>query len=133
MANLKSKDFDAAAVYIAGRGAGSVGDPMKILHFFSGPAATPVTASVIAQNTYTDPLTVEPYYDAVLTISGITGGTIVTLQQSYSSGAWVDREVFTSDVAGWPVSVLESNLRLRAGVKTGEFGSGTCAIRLSQG
>ena len=100
----------------------------------AGPLKTPITKTISAENTYSDPLSVDPYFDAVLKISGVSGD-IVTLQQRYNSGAWEDRETFTSDISGHLIAVAESSLELRVGIKTSEFGAGAhdVLIRLSQG
>jgi hypothetical protein len=68
-----------------------------------------VTKSITAQNTFSDTIKVQGYFN--LSVSGIAGGTIVTVQkQSGVDGA--ERQNY------------------RVGVKTGEFGSGTCKVRL---
>jgi len=132
--------------WMKGRNAGTEGSPSEayvvdsdlavlITNILDKLTITPVTDSivVVAENTYTDPISVKPNFNAVLTVQDIADGSAVTVQQSYNNGSWEDREYIIMDCAGYSIPVLESNLRLRAGIKTGDFGSGSTTIRLSQG
>lgn len=88
-----------------------------------------VSASVSAQNTFTSTLDVQGYVS--LSVDGIAGGTIVTVQRSYDAGStWKDVESYTADIETYgfePEPVL-----YRVGVKTGEFGTGTVSVRLGR-
>jgi hypothetical protein len=102
------------------------------VHKLVTPAKTPVTGTFTAQNQYSAALVVDAEHYAVVNLSGISGD-VVTLQQSYNSGTWEDVDTFTADISGHLVMIGESNIRLRLGVKTGHYGAGTIAYRLSQG
>lgn len=87
------------------------------------------SASISAQNTFTTALDVQGYVG--LSVDGIAGGTVVTVQRSYDAGStWKDVESYTADIETYgfePEPVL-----YRVGVKTGDYGSGTVAVRLGR-
>lgn len=87
-----------------------------------------VTKSITAQNTFSDTIKIQGYFN--LSVSGIAGGTIVTVQkQSGVDGTnWTDVDTFSSDIETFGFEAERQNYRV--GVKTGEFGSGTCKVRL---
>lgn len=91
-----------------------------------------VTASVAAQNTFTD--TILPDFNKGylnVSISGTWVGT-VTLQRAFDSGSsWLDVETFTSNDEGYLVDVEHGN-SYRIGIKTGNYTSGTAVLRLSK-
>jgi len=90
--------------------------------------ADQVTKSITAANTFSDEIKVQGYFN--LSITGIAGGTIVTVQkQSGVDGTtWTDVDTFTSDIETFGFDPERKNYRV--GVKTGEFGSGTTKVRL---
>lgn len=85
-----------------------------------------VTASIAAQNTFTDALDLVGHFN--LSLSGTWAGT-VTVQRSFDGGSsWVDVDTFTSNIETYgfdPMQVL-----YRAGIKTGEYTSGTAVVTL---
>jgi len=87
-----------------------------------------VTKSITAQNTFSDEIKVQGYFN--LSVSGIAGGTIVTVQkQSGVDGTnWTDVDTFSSDIETYGFEAERQNYRV--GVKNSEFGSGTCKVRL---
>lgn len=88
-----------------------------------------VTASITAQNTFSDGLYTEGAFN--ISIAGTFVAT-VTVQRSFDQGAtWRDVDTFTAPIEtnGFdpePVVVY------RAGVKTGDFTSGTVDIRIGR-
>lgn len=100
-----------------------------------------VTKSITAQNTFSDAINPSSTtagvptggsYPLNVSVSGVAGGSIVTLQRSFDSGStWVDVERYTAN-AEKVVQEVERTIIYRAGVKAGEFGSGTVVIRLAR-
>jgi hypothetical protein len=90
--------------------------------------ADQVTKSITAENTFSDTIKVQGYFN--LSITGIAGGSIVTVQkQSGVDGTtWTDVDTFTSDIETFGFEAERKNYRV--GVKTGEFGSGTTKVRI---
>lgn len=84
------------------------------------------TASVTAENTFTDKLQVIGHFN--LSISGTWAAT-VTVQRSWNGTDWFDVDTFTSNYEG--VGFDAEEVFYRAGVKTGAFTSGTVVLRLS--
>ena len=88
-----------------------------------------VTKDVTAENTFSDGLYVVGDFN--LSISGTFVAT-VTVQRSFDQGStWRDVDTFTAPIetAG---SDPEPVVLYRAGVKTGEFTSGTVSIRIGR-
>jgi hypothetical protein len=87
-----------------------------------------VTKSITAENTFSDTIKTQGYFN--LSISGIAGGTTVTVQkQSGVDGTnWTNVDTFTSDIETYGFEAERQNYRV--GVETGNFGSGTCKVRL---
>ena len=85
-----------------------------------------VTADITAQNTFTDKLQVVGHFN--LSISGTWAAT-VTVQRSWDGTNWFDVDTFTSNYEGTGFDAEE--VYYRAGVKTGDFTSGTVALRIS--
>jgi len=88
-----------------------------------------VTKDVTAENTFSDGLYVVGDFN--LSISGTFVAT-VTVQRSFDQGGtWRDVDTFTAPIetAG---SDPEPVVVYRAGVKTGEFTSGTVSIRIGR-
>lgn len=84
-----------------------------------------VTASISAQNTFTDALDVFGHFN--LSISGTFSAT-VTVQRSFNGTDWLDVDTFTSSIETYGFD--PSECRYRAGVKTGDFTSGTVVVTL---
>ena len=88
-----------------------------------------VTASITAQNTFTDAVSLIGLYN--LSISGTWVAT-VTLQRSFDAGSnWLDVDTKTGNTETWGREP-EPGVVYRVGIKTGDFTSGTCVVRLSQ-
>lgn len=85
-----------------------------------------VTASITAQNTFTDKIQVIGHFN--LSISGTWAAT-VTVQRSWNGTDWFDVDTFTSNYEG--VGFDAEEVFYRVGVKTGDFTSGTVVLRLS--
>ena len=92
-----------------------------------------VTASLTAQNTFSNGISPTYKGESFLNIS-ISGTfvAIVTLQRSFDGGSnWVDVDSFSSPIETrlWE---YEEDVLYRLGVKTGNYTSGTVAVRLSR-
>lgn len=87
------------------------------------------SASITAQNTFTSALDVQGYFS--LSVDGIAGGSIVTVQRSFDAGStWKDVETYTADIETYGFE--PEPVQYRVGVKSGEFGSGTTSVRLGR-
>lgn len=87
------------------------------------------TASIAAQNTFTDGLYTVGSFN--LSISGTFSAT-VTVQRSFDVGVtWADVDTFTAPIetAGYDPEVV---VLYRAGVKTGDYTSGTAVLRIGR-
>jgi hypothetical protein len=87
-----------------------------------------VTKSITAENTFSDEVKIQGYFN--LSVSGIAGGTIVTVQRKSGVDGtnWQDVDTFDADKETYGFD--PERFDYRVGVKTGEFGSGTCKVRL---
>jgi hypothetical protein len=88
---------------------------------------TLASASITAQNTFTDPVRLEGYFN--LSISGTFAAT-VTVQRSIDNSTWVDVDAFTVPTEEYGFE--PEFMYYRVGVKTGEFTSGTVIVRLGR-
>jgi hypothetical protein len=88
---------------------------------------TIATASIVAQNTFSDAARLEGYFN--LSISGTWVAT-VTVQRSIDNSTWVDVNTFTTNFEG--VGFEPEFMWYRVGVKTGAFTSGTVVVRLGR-
>jgi sigma54-dependent transcription regulator len=90
--------------------------------------ASEVTKSITAENTFSDEITVQGYFN--ISVTGIAGGTEVTVQKisGVDGSNYTDVDSFTADVETYGFDPERQNYRV--GVKTGDFGSGTCKVRL---
>ncbi len=89
-----------------------------------------VTANITAENIFSDPLNVlkGPFHFS------LTGTWVATVhvQRSDDAGvSWADVESFTEN-GQYPGFEALNNIRYRAGVKTGNFTSGTVVVKISQ-
>lgn len=85
--------------------------------------------SVTAENLFTDAAEIVGYFN--VSISGTWDGT-VTAQRSFDSGStWFDVNTWTTNTEEYGFEP-ERGVQYRIGCKTGEFGSGTAVLRLSQ-
>lgn len=90
--------------------------------------STMTTASIAAQNTFSDAVRVGKYFN--LSISGTFSAT-VTAQRSYDGGTtWYDVDNWTapSEEVGYEPEFVW----YRSGVKTGAYTSGTVVIRIGR-
>lgn len=90
-----------------------------------------VTASIAAENTFSNPLEVFEAYNFAL--SGTWTAT-VHLQHSFDGGTtWLDDgSTFTANGV-WIGDVVRRGQQVRLGVKTGNYTNGTVVCRLSRG
>jgi hypothetical protein len=88
---------------------------------------TIATASITAEDTFTDPARLEGYFN--LSISGTWAAT-VTVQRSIDNSTWVDVNTYTANFEG--TGFEPEFMWYRIGVKTGDFTSGTVAVRLGR-
>ena len=85
--------------------------------------ATLATATISAENTWTDPVGIVGYFNfsvvAATGTPGTLGGTTVTVQRSTDKSTWRDVDTFTSssEEVGFDAELIW----YRAGVKTGEY------------
>jgi len=87
------------------------------------------TRSITAANLFTDAVSMVGYFN--LSISGTWAGT-VTVQRSFDSGStWHDVDTWTENTQEYGLEP-EGGTQYRVGIKTGEYTSGTCVVRLSQ-
>jgi hypothetical protein len=86
--------------------------------------ATLTTKTISAQNTFTDAVLTEGYFN--LSISGTFVAT-VTVQRSWDASTWYDIDTFTAPTQ--EVGFDPEFTYYRAGVKTGAYTSGDVIIR----
>lgn len=92
-------------------------------------AAKVVTASLAAQNTYSDVVYLKGYFNFSLTG---TWTATVWVQRSFDNGStWVDVKSYTANVQDVGYEP-EANVCYRFGVKTGGYTTGTVVGRISQ-
>ena len=88
-----------------------------------------VEADITAENTFTDGIYVEDEFN--FSISGTFSAT-VTVQRSFDGGStWRDTDTFTAATETFG-SDPGKEVVYRAGVKTGDFTSGTASIRIGR-
>lgn len=87
--------------------------------------ATKITASISAENTFSDIANIEGYFN--LSISGTFSAT-VTVQRSTDKSTWMDVDSFTAPTQ--EVGFDPEFMYYRVGVKTGDYSSGTVVIRV---
>jgi len=87
--------------------------------------STKITASISAENTFSDVANIEGYFN--LSISGTFVAT-VTVQRSTDKSTWMDVDSFTAPTQ--EVGFDPEHMWYRVGVKTGDYTSGTVVIRV---
>ena len=87
-----------------------------------------VIKSITAEDTFSDTITVQGYFN--VSVSGIAGGTEVTVQKisGVDGTNYTDVDSFTADTETYGFEAERKTYRV--GVKTGDFGSGTCKVRI---
>ena len=89
-----------------------------------------VTASITAENNFTDWVTLD--HEADLLISGIAGGTVVSVQSTPDDGVTVfPVDSYTVDTHKI-IGPSNQNLKFRVGIATGDYGSGTTEVEISR-
>jgi hypothetical protein len=90
--------------------------------------STIANKTITAANSFTDPVRLTGFFN--LSISGTFVGT-VTVQRSFDEMAtWKDVDIFTKPTEDWGME--PEVCWYRAGVKAGEFTSGSIVVRLGQ-
>lgn len=89
--------------------------------------STVVTKSITAQNTWSDAMQINGWFN--VSISGTFVAT-VTVQRSTDNTNWRDVNTFTASFEG--TGMEPEVMWYRIGVKTGAFTSGTVDVRLGQ-
>lgn len=89
------------------------------------------TASLTAENTFSTGIAVSGYFN--LSISGDWSGGTLTLQRAFADAptTWADVKEYTANVQEYG-NESEGGTLYRIGFKTGDYGSGTAAVRISQ-
>lgn len=87
--------------------------------------STKTTKSISAENTFTDVVNLEGYFN--VSISGTFSAT-VTIQRSTDKSTWMDVDSFTASTE--TVGFDPEHMWYRIGVKTGAYTSGTVEIRI---
>lgn len=89
-----------------------------------------VTAAITAENTFTSGIQLRGTFN--LSIAGTWVAT-VTVQRSFDGTTWLDVEDYTANTQKiGEASNQGESVWYRVGVKTGNYTSGTCNVRLSQ-
>lgn len=88
---------------------------------------TIASASIAAQNTFTDAVRLEGYFN--VSISGTFVATVVA-QRSIDNATWLDAQEWTgpSEDCGFEPELMY----WRVGVKTGGYASGTVVVRIGR-
>lgn len=87
-----------------------------------------VTAAISGEGQWSDPLSVKNKFN--FTVYGTWAGT-VTVQWSFDGGSnWQDIDTYTSNDSQVG-TIGDSGILVRAGIKTGEYTSGTANIIMS--
>ena len=87
-----------------------------------------VTKTITAANTFSDEITIQGYFS--VSITGVAGGTIVTVQRLTGVDGTTFTDVETFDANAERYGYEPEAVQYKIGVKTGDFGSGTCKVRL---
>jgi len=82
--------------------------------------------TITAENTFSQSVILTGTFD--ISISGDWSGT-VTVQRSRDNATWRDVEVFTQNIEQGGFEGV-SEVYYRAGIKTGDFGSGSVVVEL---
>ena len=86
--------------------------------------------SLTAQNTFSSPATSTSAQRLSLSISGTWAGTL-TLQRSFDNGStYMDVQAFTANTEAVVENAGDAAVLWRVGFKTGNYTSGTAAVRL---
>jgi len=88
---------------------------------------TLASASLTAQNTFTDSVKLEGYFN--ISISGTFAATVF-VQRSIDNSTWVDVNSFTAPFEG--TGFDPEFMWYRIGIKTGGFTSGTAVVRIGR-
>ena len=87
------------------------------------------TRSISEDNQFTDAVELTGHFN--ISITGIWVG-VLTVQRSFDKGStWYDVNTWEENTQEYGLEV-ERGVYYRAGIKAGEYNSGTCVVRLSQ-
>jgi len=85
--------------------------------------------TITAENEFTDAVKLQGYFN--LSITGTWVAT-VTVQRCFDGGStWYDVDTFIANTQEYGLEP-EGGVQYRIGIKTGDFTSGSCVVRLSQ-
>lgn len=87
-----------------------------------------VTKTITAADTFSDEITIQGYFS--VSITGVGGGTIVTVQRLTGVDGTTFTDVETFDANAERYGYEPEAVKYKIGVKSGEFGTGTCKVRL---
>ena len=87
-----------------------------------------ITKSVTGANEFSDAVELTGHFS--LSISGTWAGT-VTAQRSFDGSTWHDVDTWTINTQEYGLEP-EKGIEYRVGIKTGDYTSGTCVLRLGQ-
>lgn len=98
-----------------------------------------VTKTITAENIFSDPLTIpnlnntqrKTEFNCSIWLSAGTFSATVTVQRSFDNGVtWLDVATFSAPEENVGQEI-ESSIKYRIGVKTGDYVSGTIEVRLA--
>jgi len=86
-----------------------------------------VTATLVAQNAFTDPVDLDCGDRAAFSISGTLAASTVTIQRRFNpTGDWRDVDTYTAVTeAGF---LAECGMQIRLGIKTGNYGGADAVL-----
>ena len=88
-----------------------------------------VEASITAQNTFTDAIVLYNKGYANFSLSGTWAGTVTVQRKLFEDTSWKDVKTYTAN-AEKSIYDCEFGVQYRAGIKTGEYTSGTAVIKI---
>jgi len=87
-----------------------------------------VTKSITAGDSFSDEITIQGYFS--VSITGVAGGTTVTVQRLTGVDGTNYTDVETFDANAERYGYEPEAVKYKIGVKSGDFGTGTCKVRL---
>lgn len=87
-----------------------------------------VTKSITAGDTFSDEITLQGYFS--VSVTGIAGGTTVSVQRLTGVDGTTFTDVETFDANAERYGYEPEAVKYKIGVKSGDFGTGTCKVRL---
>lgn len=92
-----------------------------------------VEATITAENTFTAPVEVYNYFN--ISVDAPSGGTVTLQRRFMTGGAWGSwKDVCTYTAATEEIGFCPAGecVQYRIGVKTGQYGTASVAVRISQ-